>query len=86
MTYQGIDYIKKTPLENVEMLFDNICIELIKNNEFLFNKAKEITKKHIEIMITATKETDKKRELLLKLEPTWQAMLNELDNIKQLEV
>lgn len=85
MEYIGIDYVNKTPVENVNMLFNSICIELVKRNEFLYQKVKELTKKHIEIMINQTHESDEFRPCLFELEPTWKAMKNELTKIEMLK-
>ena len=80
--YEGIDYLK-TVDENIKNLFNGICIELVKSNEILLNKAKEITKKHIEIMYERTKETDKEREFPFTLNPTWKEMKDLFDSIIQ---
>ena len=78
--YQGIDF-QKTADKNIEDLFNNVCIELVKANKLLFEKAKEITKKHIEIMHERTKETDKDREFPFTLNPTWKEMKDEFDSV-----
>ncbi len=85
MEYKGIDYINKTPKENVNYVFNNICVELIKRNELLFEEAMKLMKFYIEYMRKETLESDKKRGVLLELEPTWKAMEKELCSIKMLK-
>ena len=84
MEYKGVDYVNKTPDENANIIFDCICVELVKRNLKLFNIAKNITKKHIDIMIEDTDKTDKKRNILLSLKPTWNAIKKALDKIEML--
>jgi len=85
MEYSGIDYTKKTANENTNILFNSVCVELIKRNKSLFKIAQEISRQHINVMIDKTAETDKKRDVLLELAPTWRAMMKEVDNIKMLD-
>jgi hypothetical protein len=80
MKYEGIDY-NKPPYQNMKHLFDSICYEVVVANEVLFDSVKRVTLKHIEKMILETHETDKNRDVLLKLEPTWKAMKKELESI-----
>lgn len=80
MKYEGIDY-NKTPYENMKHLFDSICYEVVVANEVLFDSVKRVTLKHIDKMILETHETDKNREVLFELEPTWKAMKKELEAI-----
>jgi len=88
MEYKGVDYVNKEPNENANIMFDFICVELVKRNSGLFDIAKNITKKHIDVMINDTDNTDKKRDALLSLKPTlkptWKAIKKELDEIKML--
>jgi len=84
MDYVGIDYINKTVNENANILFDAICIEVVKRNKVLFDRVVDIAKIHTDIMINDTKESDKKRDVLLRLEPTWKAIKEKLDSIEML--
>ena len=76
MEYKGLDYTRKTPEQNLEMLFNSVCIELVKSNKMLLERAEQITQKHIEIMLEETKQTDKNRHFLHGLSSTWDAMKN----------
>jgi len=84
MEYKGIDYVNKTPDENANIVFDCICVGLVKRNKLLFEQAIKISQKHADIMITETSDSDKKRGALLSLKPTWIAIKKELGNIKML--
>jgi len=76
--YNGIDY-QKTADENIQLLFDHLCIEIVKNDKSLLEWVKSLMFRYIDLQIKELTITDKDRDPLLVLVPTWVNIQKNID-------